>query len=83
MTGELERNGIGMAAHDGGIRAGELARRLGQARLAADDAGTLGSERHFELGFPAMARRQPVTARLNGSVGLSLPKLLPLKLEMS
>jgi hypothetical protein len=32
-------------------------------------------------GFLAMARRHPVTARLNGSVGLSLPGVLPLMLD--
>ncbi len=52
MTGELERDGVGMATHDGGIRCGKLARRLGQARLAGGDAGTFGRKGHFELGFP-------------------------------
>ena len=51
VTGELERDGVGMAAHDRGVRAGELSRRLRQARLAADNAGALGRERDFELGF--------------------------------
>jgi len=51
VTGELERDGVGMATHDRGVRAGELSRRLRQARLAADDAGALGREGDFELGF--------------------------------
>ena len=51
MTGELERDCIGVAAHDGGVPPAELARRLRQARLAADDAGPLGRERDFELGL--------------------------------
>ena len=51
VTGELERDRVGMAAHDRGVRAGELARRLGQARLAADEAGALGREGDFELGL--------------------------------
>ena len=51
VTGELERDGVGMAAHDRGVRAGELSRRLRQARLAADNAGALGREGDFELGF--------------------------------
>ena len=32
VTGELERDRIGMAAHDGGFRVRQLARRLGQPR---------------------------------------------------
>ena len=56
VAGELQRDRIGMAAHDRGIRAGELARRLGQPRLAADDAGTLGGERDFELGLARRSR---------------------------
>ena len=51
VTRELERDGVGVAAHDRRIGAGELARRLGQAGLAADDAGTFGGERDFKLGL--------------------------------
>ena len=46
---ELERDGIRMAAHDRRVGTGELARRLGQTRLAADDAGTFGGEGDFKL----------------------------------
>ena len=52
VAGELERNGIGMTAHDRGVPSRELARRLGQPRLAADDAGALGGERDLELRLP-------------------------------
>jgi hypothetical protein len=45
-----------MAAHDGDVGGGELARRLGQAGLAADDAGPLGRETDLEVG---LARNRP------------------------
>ena len=44
VAGELQRDRIGVAAHDRGVRCVELARRLGQPRLAARDAGPLGRE---------------------------------------
>ena len=51
VAGELQRDRIGVAAHDRGVLRVELARRLGQARLAAGDAGPLGREGDFELGL--------------------------------
>ncbi len=60
VAGELERDGIGMAAHDRGLATRELSRRLGQPHLAADQAGPLGRERHFKLG---LARDGAQTAR--------------------
>ncbi len=50
VTGELERDGIGVAAHDGGIALGHLARGLGQPRLAGRKARPLGREADLELG---------------------------------
>ena len=41
MAGELQRNRVRMPAHDRGVLRVELARRLGQPRLAAGDAGAL------------------------------------------
>ena len=52
VAGELERRGIGMAAHDRGVLPGQLARRLRQPRLAADQARPLGGERNLKLGLP-------------------------------
>ena len=49
VAGELQRDRIGVAAHDGGIAPGHLARRLRQPRLARRQAGALGGERHFKL----------------------------------
>src|SRR5207253_4589515 len=49
VTGELERDRVGVAAHDRGIRTANLSRRLGQARLAADDSGAFRGEGDFEL----------------------------------
>src|SRR5262249_17998061 len=49
MAGELERNRVGVPAYDRGIRAAELSRRLGQARLAADDPGSVRGQGGFEL----------------------------------
>ena len=69
VAGELERHRVGMPAHDRRLAGAELARRLGQPRLAADDAGRSAANATSSSGLRAMARRQPVTARLNGSVG--------------
>ena len=44
-----QRDRVGMAAHDRGLVRVELARRLGQPRLAARQAGPLGGEGDFEL----------------------------------
>ncbi len=49
VTGELERDRVGMPAHDRGFAGAELARRLRQSRLAADDARALRRERDFQL----------------------------------
>ena len=49
VAGELERDGIGVAAHDRGVALGHLARRLGQPGLAGREARTLGREGHIEL----------------------------------
>ena len=62
VAGELQRHRVGIAAHDGGLLAGQLARRLGQPHLAADQAGPLGGKGHLELGLPgdgAQAARSP------------------------
>ena len=52
VTGHPQRDRVGMAAHDRGVRRGQLARRLGQPRLAAHHARPLGGERDLELGLP-------------------------------
>ena len=44
VTGEPQRDGVGVAAHDRGLALGEPARRLRQPRLAAGEAGPLGGE---------------------------------------
>ena len=51
VAGELERDRVGVSAHDRGILRVELARRLGQARLAARDAGPLRRVGDFEIGL--------------------------------
>ncbi len=52
VTGELERDRVGMAAHDGRIAFGHLAGRLRQPRLARRETRTLGRKRHFQLRRP-------------------------------
>ena len=49
VTGEPQRDRIGMAAHDRRLAFVEPARRLRQPRLAAGQAGALGGEAHFEI----------------------------------
>ena len=49
VTGEPQRDRIGVAAHDGGLALIEPPRRLRQPRLAAGEPRTLGRERHFEI----------------------------------
>ena len=49
VTSEPQRDGIGMAAHDGGLALVEPARRLRQPHLAAGQAGPLGGKRDFEI----------------------------------
>ena len=51
VTGESQRDRVGMAAHDRGLGGIELARGLRQPRLAADDAGALGREADFQIGL--------------------------------
>ena len=51
VTRHAQRNGVRMAAHDGGILAGQLARRFRQPRLAGRQARTLGGEGHFKFGL--------------------------------
>ena len=77
----LQRDGIGMAAHDRSFTTGELTRRLRQADLAAHQAGRSAAKATSSSGLRAMARRQPVTARLNGSVGEFLDEGFDLLLE--
>ena len=76
VTGELECNGVGMAAHDRGIRSAQLSRRLRQARLAADDAGPLRREGDFELGF-ARDRAQAPGDRALERLGRRLLRGIP------
>ena len=71
VTGELERDRVGVAAHDRGIRTAKLSRRLGQARLAADDSGAFRGEGDFELrlaGDRAQASRDRALERLGRRV---------------
>ena len=49
VTGELQRDRIGVAAHDRGVALAHFARRLGQPRLAGRQPGPLGGERDFQL----------------------------------
>ena len=51
VTGELECDGVSVAAHDCGLPPTELSRRLGQTRLAGDDAGAFGGKGNFEFGL--------------------------------
>ncbi len=60
MAGELQRDRIRMPAHDRCVLHIELARRLGQPRLAAGHAGTLRRVGNFEIG---LARDRPHAAR--------------------
>ncbi|MGY4431733.1 hypothetical protein ACVWWO_004210 [Bradyrhizobium sp. F1.13.1] len=50
VTGELERDRVGMAAHDRCVTPGHLSRGFGQPRLARREPGTLGGEADVELG---------------------------------
>src|SRR5713101_9649027 len=62
---------------------GPLSLRGGSGRRALPPTmpGRSAANETSSSGFLAIARRHPVTARLNGSVGLSLAELLPLRLE--
>src|SRR5262245_57120012 len=66
-----------MAASDGLSLRGGSGRRALPPTMPGRSAANVTSS----AGLRAMARRQPVTARLNGSVGLSRLELLPLKFE--
>ena len=48
---ELERDRVGMTAHDRGLLPVELARRLRQPHLAANQSRPLGRKRHLKLGL--------------------------------
>ena len=67
MAGELERDRIGMAAHDRGILPAELARRLRQPHLLAGEPRPLGGKRDLEVRLPgdrAQATRDRALERL-------------------
>ena len=49
VAGELECDGVGMAAHDGCIAPRHLARRLRQPRLAGCETRPLRGECHFQF----------------------------------
>src|SRR5262245_24058114 len=53
----------------------------GKRALPPTMPGRSAAKDTSSAGLRAMARKHPVTARLNGSVGLSLAALLPLKLD--
>ena len=75
VAGEPQRHRIGVAAQDRGLARVEPARRLGQPRLGAARSGSgSGARAHRRprgRALLASARRQPATARLNGSCGPS------------
>ena len=60
VTGEPQRDRIGVAAHDRGLALVETARRLRQPRLAARQARALGGERDLDV---ALAARSPAGRR--------------------
>ena len=74
MAGHAQGHGIRMAAHDGRLARGELARGLGQARLGAitraREGGSLGGEGHLEVAVlghgPQAARHGPFERLLRG-----------------
>ena len=69
VTGELERDGIGMAAHDRGLMLAELARRLRQPHLAAHQARAFGGEGDFQFALArdgAQAAAERALERLGG-----------------
>src|SRR5450759_1252945 len=51
VAGNSQCNSIGMAAQDRRLALTELARRLRQPHFPTYQAGTLGGERHFEIGL--------------------------------
>ena len=67
VAGELQRDRIGVAAHDRGIAPGHLARRLRQPRLARRKARPLGGKRHLKFRlfrYRAQAARHRALERL-------------------
>src|SRR5262249_10390868 len=71
MTGELERDRIGMTAYDRRIMPGELARRLRQPDLTAGDAGAFGCESDLEVGL-SCNRSQAASHRALERLGRAL-----------
>ena len=59
VAGELERDRIGVAAHDRGIRSAELSRRLGQARLSGHDPRAFSGECHAEVRLASDGAQAP------------------------
>ena len=51
VTGDAQRDRVGIAAHDGRFGFRQFARRLRQPRLAAQQAGPFGGVGHFEIGL--------------------------------
>ena len=83
MAGEPQRDRIGMAAHDRGIaRASACAAAPAGRALPPARPGRSAAKATSSSGLPAIARRQPATARLNGSVGASFAAVLGLLLEV-
>ena len=70
VAGELERDGIGVAAHDRGLALAELARRLRQPHLVArDQARAFGGEGDLQLAVArdgAQAAAERALERLGG-----------------
>jgi len=82
VAGEFERDGIRMATHDRRVALGHLARPARQPRLARRQAGALAANVTSSSGAFAIARKQAVTARLNGSVGASFDPVRNLVLDV-
>jgi hypothetical protein len=59
VAGQLERDRIGVTAHDRGIRSTELSRGLGQARLSGHDTRAFGGECHAEVGLAGDGAQAP------------------------
>ena len=56
VTGEPQRDRIGVPAHDRGLALGEPARRLRQPRLVGGEAGTLGGEADLDIARARQSR---------------------------
>ena len=84
VAGEPQRQRIADAAGDGDVvaRSSCAAARAG-APCAADSVGRSAAKDTSRSGLPAMARMQPTTARLNGSVGPSAGLARGVSLEMA